>query len=604
MTQWNRDSLCINCGQFHDPTESHLYDYHEPVDEDLVCQICLQPLVIPMDTKCGHTFCGRCLKNYLKIKKICPIDRQPLANKDCQASSLMVRRLLDKLLVVCPNVDYCEVVLPRSELEAHLIHRCQGAIVSCVKAKEGCLFQGPRSALQSHSWECSYFINSPGIMQLPVIEGEVISVEFLRDNAKLGISVVGGNDTPLQCIVIQEVFPEGIVFRDGQLKPGDQILEANGEDLTDCTHCHALHVLARPSSILRLLVFKETAEQNVQVREEILHVTLQKRPGKQLGIKLVGKRNEPGIFVLELIDGGLAALDGRLLPDDRILEINYIDVRNGTQDQAAKIIQSSQPRVDLVVAREILPLMPDLIKSTTPICPAKPSAPPSYDNNLFTVNTSNSASNKEKTITINKAPFESLGISVAGGMRNPRGDTPIYVTNIHQQGYIGKNKLINKGDLLLSVNGRSLLGLTHQEAVATLKEVAAESTLVSLKIIENPELYTDPSVFNPIWTYWLSIPSLYRVAKTIVLDRSASGSLGFSIVGGQDSFNGRQPIVVKTVVHNTPASYDGRLKCGDHILAVNGHSLADIPHSEAVIRLKKAGNKVILLVVSWPGSAI
>lgn len=32
-------------------------------------------------------------------------------------------RLLDKLLVVCPNVDYCEEVLPRSELEAHLLHR-------------------------------------------------------------------------------------------------------------------------------------------------------------------------------------------------------------------------------------------------------------------------------------------------------------------------------------------------------------------------------------------------------------------------------------------------------------------------------------------------
>jgi hypothetical protein len=32
-------------------------------------------------------------------------------------------RLLDKLLVVCPNVDYCEEVLPRSDLEAHLANR-------------------------------------------------------------------------------------------------------------------------------------------------------------------------------------------------------------------------------------------------------------------------------------------------------------------------------------------------------------------------------------------------------------------------------------------------------------------------------------------------
>ena len=32
-------------------------------------------------------------------------------------------RLLDKLLVVCPNTDYCEEVLPRCELQAHIQYR-------------------------------------------------------------------------------------------------------------------------------------------------------------------------------------------------------------------------------------------------------------------------------------------------------------------------------------------------------------------------------------------------------------------------------------------------------------------------------------------------
>ena len=30
----------------------------DEVDEDLMCQICLQPFVSPMDTPCGHTFCS------------------------------------------------------------------------------------------------------------------------------------------------------------------------------------------------------------------------------------------------------------------------------------------------------------------------------------------------------------------------------------------------------------------------------------------------------------------------------------------------------------------------------------------------------------------
>ena len=35
--------------------------------------------------------------------------------------------------------------------------------------------------------------------------------------------------------------------------------------------------------------------------------------------------------------------------------------------------------------------------------------------------------------------MESLGISVAGGMCSPRGDTPIFVTNINPQGCLGKS---------------------------------------------------------------------------------------------------------------------------------------------------------------------
>ena len=35
--------------------------------------------------------------------------------------------------------------------------------------------------------------------------------------------------------------------------------------------------------------------------------------------------------------------------------------------------------------------------------------------------------------------MDTLGISVAGGMCSPRGDTPIFVTNINPQGCLGKS---------------------------------------------------------------------------------------------------------------------------------------------------------------------
>ena len=89
--------------------------------------------------KGGCTFCTVCCQNYLKRFKYCPIDNSKLEWKQCSKASPALRKILDKLLVVCPNLDYCEgifckkhknmqkfkqiylkEVLQRHELEFHL----------------------------------------------------------------------------------------------------------------------------------------------------------------------------------------------------------------------------------------------------------------------------------------------------------------------------------------------------------------------------------------------------------------------------------------------------------------------------------------------------
>ena len=41
---------------------------------------------------------------------------------------------------------------------------------------------------------------------------------------------------PQRCLVVQEVFPDGLVAQDGRLQPGDQIIEVDGQDMTAATH--------------------------------------------------------------------------------------------------------------------------------------------------------------------------------------------------------------------------------------------------------------------------------------------------------------------------------------------------------------------------------
>ena len=37
--QLSKNVVCQKCGQFHEPYGTHLYDYHQAVDEDLMCQV-------------------------------------------------------------------------------------------------------------------------------------------------------------------------------------------------------------------------------------------------------------------------------------------------------------------------------------------------------------------------------------------------------------------------------------------------------------------------------------------------------------------------------------------------------------------------------------
>lgn len=121
---WAR--VCKECGQQHDGLESHLYEYQDDVDDEMVCHICLQPLVRPMDTPCGHTYCFNCLSNFLKEQDFCPVDRQRLQFHQCRPSSLLVRNLLDKLIVTCPYSAECKQQMPRCELQPHLHNRYVG----------------------------------------------------------------------------------------------------------------------------------------------------------------------------------------------------------------------------------------------------------------------------------------------------------------------------------------------------------------------------------------------------------------------------------------------------------------------------------------------
>nr|XP_009246795.2 ligand of Numb protein X 2 isoform X2 [Pongo abelii] len=622
--------LCFECGQQHWTRENHLYNYQNEVDDDLVCHICLQPLLQPLDTPCGHTFCYKCLRNFLQEKDFCPLDRKRLHFKLCKKSSILVHKLLDKLLVLCPFSSVCKDVMQRCDLEAHLKNRCPGASHRRV-ALERRKTSRTQAEIESENGPT---LLDPAATQQPLSlpEGEITTIEIHRSNPyiQLGISIVGGNETPLINIVIQEVYRDGVIARDGRLLAGDQILQVNNYNISNVSHNYARAVLSQPCNTLHLTVLRERRFGNRahnhsdsnSPREEIFQVALHKRDsGEQLGIKLVRRTDEPGVFILDLLEGGLAAQDGRLSSNDRVLAINGHDLKHGTPELAAQIIQASGERVNLTIARPGKPQPGNAIREAGNHSSSSQhhTPPPYYSRPSSHKDLTQCVTCQEKHITVKKEPHESLGMTVAGGRGSKSGELPIFVTSVPPHGCLARDGRIKRGDVLLNINGIDLTNLSHSEAVAMLKASAA-SPAVALKALEvqiveeaTQNAEEQPSTFSeneydaswsPSWVMWLGLPSTLHSCHDIVLRRSYLGSWGFSIVGGYEENHTNQPFFIKTIVLGTPAYYDGRLKCGDMIVAVNGLSTVGMSHSALVPMLKEQRNKVTLTVICWPGSLV
>lgn len=52
-------------------------------------------------------------------------------------------------------------------------------------------------------------------------------------------------------------------------------------------------------------------------------------------------RNDTGVFVSDVVNGGVAQADGRLQPGDQILSVNGEDLSNATQEIAAGVLKVS-----------------------------------------------------------------------------------------------------------------------------------------------------------------------------------------------------------------------------------------------------------------------
>uniref|UniRef100_A0A452RA16 PDZ domain-containing protein n=2 Tax=Ursus americanus TaxID=9643 RepID=A0A452RA16_URSAM len=450
----------------------------------------------------------------------------------------------------------------------------------------------------------------------PIIPGCETTIEISKGRTGLGLSIVGGSDTLLGAIIIHEVYEEGAACKDGRLWAGDQILEVNGIDLRKATHDEAINVLRQTPQRVRLTLYRDEAPYKEEDVYDTLTVELQKKPGKGLGLSIVGKRNDTGVFVSDIVKGGIADADGRLVQGDQILTVNGEDVRNATQEAVAALLKCSLGTVTLEVGRikagpfhsERRPSQSSQMSEGSLSSFTFPLSGSSTSESLESSLKKNALASEIqglRTVEIKKGPTDSLGISIAGGVGSPLGDVPIFIAMMHPNGVAAQTQKLRVGDRIVTICGTSTEGMTHTQAVNLLKNAPGS---IEMQVAAGGDVSVvtghqqEPASSSLSFT-GLTSSSIFQddlgppQCKSITLDRGPDG-LGFSIVGGYGSPHGDLPIYVKTVFAKGAASEDGRLKRGDQIIAVNGQSLEGVTHEEAVAILKRTKGTVTLMVLS------
>ncbi|XP_052525689.1 disks large homolog 2 isoform X21 [Tympanuchus pallidicinctus] len=250
---------------------------------------------------------------------------------------------------------------------------------------------------------------------------------------------------------------------------GPELVHVSEKNLSQIENVHGYvlqsHISPLKASPAPIIVNTDTLDtipyvNGTEIEYEFEEITLE-RGNSGLGFSIAGGTDnphigdDPGIFITKIIPGGAAAEDGRLRVNDCILRVNEVDVSEVSHSKAVEALKEAGSIVRLYVRRR-RPILETVVE-----------------------------------IKLFKGP-KGLGFSIAGGVGNQHipGDNSIYVTKIIEGGAAQKDGRLQVGDRLLMVNNYSLEEVTHEEAVAILKNT---SDVVYLKVGKPTTIYmTDP----------------------------------------------------------------------------------------------------------------
>ncbi|CAG0916002.1 unnamed protein product [Notodromas monacha] len=188
--------------------------------------------------------------------------------------------------------------------------------------------------------------------------GKILTIDLVKGPQGLGFSLTtrdnpAGGSAP---IYVKNILPKGAAIEDGRLKPGDRLLEVSGTDMNGKSQSDAVNVLRNVPTGTKVILtvsrqeIKEEKDLSPKLPRELpsdkaeeeaaakqreimtLDIPVHDSERAGLGVSVKGKtsnNNDLGIF------------DGRLMPNDQLLNINGISLLDKSNSDAMETLRKA-----------------------------------------------------------------------------------------------------------------------------------------------------------------------------------------------------------------------------------------------------------------------